>query len=187
MADMWYYGRKRKSRGAHEDPLLPSSVHSYLEPVDFTKGNLIKIMSDQGALASNGALDPENSKIYKVIKDGLIIYRVWNHSNPQSEYGNWWTFEYPEDGTYVQTYRKENGICSEWSPLDMLSSAEIKRASFIIVGSGASVECNEFVKYSTDIVTSTQVYIDSPTKKLQHVKTIGRDGFLWLDPSRPLK
>lgn len=96
-------------------------------------------------------------KVYRV-KSGktLTLYRAWNSTNPNSELGRWWAFNQP-DGRVAQ-YREDYEICYQWSPLDKLSRCEIQSDTLIVVGTGQSAKCSEYLTYAES--SAQQIFID---------------------------
>ncbi len=129
----------------------PKSLASILEPV---KDNaLLK--------ASLGA--PEEGKLCqgKVfrVKPGksLTLFRAWNSTNPNSQFGQWWAFEQPSGK--VASYREDYEICYQWSPLDKLSRCEIQAGTLLVVGTGQSAKCSEYLTYSES--SAQQIFIEN--------------------------
>jgi hypothetical protein len=117
----------------------------------------------------------EYGKAYEVIGDNVEVYRIWNSTNIYEKGGspgNWWTFKNPKPNYKMKDYREKYAICPEWSPLDVLSKAILRKGSIIIIGNSQSVECiGEDVEY--DSSSTQQVYVIDPINDLSSPKTLG--------------
>ena len=117
----------------------------------------------------------EYGKAYEVIGDNVEVYRIWNSTNLYEKGGspgNWWTFNFPKSNYKMKDYREKYAICPEWSPLDILSKAILKKGSIIIIGNSQSVECiGEGVEYGSSL--TQQVYVIDPINDLSSPKTLG--------------
>jgi hypothetical protein len=71
----------------------------------------------------------------------ITVHRVWNKSEARTLQGRWWSFERPRGPT--DDYRRQNAVCPEWSPLDVVSTCRVKVGARLVVGSGQSVTCKE--------------------------------------------
>ena len=102
-------------------------------------------------------------KVYKS-KAGAqtTLFRAWNSTNPNSKFGKWWAFQKPSGK--VSTYRSEHEICYQWSPLDKLVSCTLKPEIKVVVGTGQSAECSEYLTYP--VSEKQQIYIDNATTSL---------------------
>lgn len=85
----------------------------------------------------------------------LTIYRAWNSTNPNSELGIWWAFHRPEGK--VSQYRSDYEICYQWSPLDKLTTCTLKAGVKVVVGTGQSATCSEYLTYP--VSAAKQIYI----------------------------
>jgi len=119
---------------------LPASLKHNFEPVE-----------DKSLL--NSALGKPNKgklcqgQVYKSKKDTKVsIYRAWNSTNQNSKLGQWWAFK-PPTGK-ISKYRAEYEICYQWSPLDTLVSCTLKPGVTVVVGTGQSAECSQYLTYS---------------------------------------
>lgn len=74
-----------------------------------------------------------------VANQPVLVYRGWNHANPNSLYGSWWAFTRPA-GSRAQ-YRVDYAICPSWNPLTRVSVCQVKVGSKLVVGPGQSVAC----------------------------------------------
>lgn len=74
-----------------------------------------------------------------VARQPVLVYRGWNHANPNSLYGSWWTFTEPAS-TRAQ-YRVDYAICPSWNPLTRISVCQVKVGSKLVVGPGQSAAC----------------------------------------------
>ena len=94
-------------------------------------------------------------QVYQV-KDEFIIHRAWNSTNQGSQMGNWWTFSKPEGS--VSQYREKEAVCYQWTPLDMLTSCTLTAGARIVVGTGQSAKCSDYLTYP--VSSAKQIYID---------------------------
>jgi hypothetical protein len=85
----------------------------------------------------------------------ITVYRAWNSTNPNSQYGQWWAFNKPE-GRIAQ-YRSDYEICYQWSPLDKMVSCTLKAGTKIVVGNGQSASCSEYLSYP--VSAKQQIYL----------------------------
>ena len=85
----------------------------------------------------------------------VMIYRAWNSTNPGSRIGSWWAFEKASGS--VSQYRRDYEICTQYSPLDSLTQCKLKTGSVIVVGTGQSAQCDQYLTYPTS--ASLQIYM----------------------------
>lgn len=96
-------------------------------------------------------------KVYRAKKDvDIPIYSAWNSTNPNSRFGQWWSFKRPEGK--ISQYRNDFESCYQFSPLDKLTSCNIKEGAKLVVGTGQSVKCSENVIYTTS--ANQKIYIE---------------------------
>lgn len=95
-------------------------------------------------------------KVYKVTQ-AFTIYRAWNSTNPGSEKGSWWALYEPQGST--AQYRTNYEICYQWSPIDMMTRCQIASGTVIVIGTGQSAYCSEYLTYPTS--ASQQIYMDN--------------------------
>ncbi len=100
-------------------------------------------------------------KAYKVSQD-VIVHRAWNSTNPASELGKWWAFSTPRG--MISDYRKNYEICYQWSPLDRLSTCLLKEGTKVVIGTGQSAQCSQYLTYPSS--SRHQIYVDQPNKKI---------------------
>ena len=74
-----------------------------------------------------------------VARQPVLVYRGWNHTNPNSLYGSWWTFTKPASSR--AQYRIDYAICPSWNPLTRMSVCQVKIGSKLVVGPGQSAAC----------------------------------------------
>ncbi|MGR8929803.1 MAG: hypothetical protein ACU836_04115 [Gammaproteobacteria bacterium] len=104
----------------------------------------------------------------------LTLFRAWNSTNPNSQYGNWWAFEMPAGK--ISNYRIDYEICYQWSPLDSLETCMLKPGTKLVIGTGQSTKCSEYLSYS--ISNKQQIFIDDAKSAL--VNCYSSDGeFSW--------
>ncbi len=114
-------------------------------------------------------------QVYKSKVDTQItIFRAWNSTSPNSKFGKWWAFQKPTGK--ISTYRSEYEICYQWSPLDKLVSCILKPEVKIVVGTGQSAECSEYLTYQ--VSDKQQIYIDNASMSLASC-TIFSGEFSW--------
>jgi hypothetical protein len=125
-------------------------------------------LADQFALAEDDALlqdalgDENEGKlcqgqVYETQSDSqVVIFRAWNSTNPYSKLGNWWAFYEPTGK--VADYRADYEICYQWSPLDKLIRCTLKPEIKVVVGTGQSAECSEYLTYP--VSDEQQIYLD---------------------------
>lgn len=82
---------------------------------------------------------------FNVTTDDIWVYRLWNSTNPNSRLGNWWSARMPVGA--VSKYRKNYAICYQWTPLDKMTKCKLKKGATIVVGTGQSAECSDFLTY----------------------------------------
>jgi hypothetical protein len=92
----------------------------------------------------------------------VTVYRAWNSTNPGSRLGKWWSFYQPKGK--VAQYRSEYEICYQWSPLDKLTQCKIKAGTKIVVGTGQSAKCSEYLTYPPSAVK--QIYVQNSSSVL---------------------
>lgn len=129
---------------------LPSGLVNKFEPVENEQ-----LLSEALGEAKQGKLC--QGRVYKSKADAdIAIFRAWNSTNPNSEFGKWWAFQKPAGK--VSAYRSDYEICYQWSPLDKLVRCRLKPGTEVVVGTGQSAECSEYLTYP--ISDKQQIYID---------------------------
>lgn len=104
-----------------------------------------------------------NGKVYQVTEE-FVIYRAWNSTNSGSKMGSWWAFNEPTGK--VAQYREDYEICYQWSPLDMMTQCKITAGSKIVIGSGQSAFCSQYLTYP--VSDAQQIFMqDSAGKTIQ--------------------
>jgi hypothetical protein len=104
-------------------------------------------------------------KVYKVKQDvGVILYRAWNSTNPNSRLGTWWTFYRPAGKTAL--FRSDFEICYQWSPLDKLTRCNLKAGTEVVVGTGQSAECSQYLTYPAS--AAQQIYIENASSTVSN-------------------
>ncbi|WP_330959625.1 hypothetical protein [Photobacterium sp. 53610] len=131
------------------------------------------IADDDPQLLTNSLGEPNQGKlcqgqVYKV-KDGeaLTIYRAWNSTNPNSQYGAWWATSQP-DGK-VAHYRAGYEICYQWSPLDKMTRCELKPGSKLVIGNGQSAQCSQWLTYP--VSADQQLYLENTESLVGNCQT----------------
>lgn len=99
-------------------------------------------------------------KVYKTKENTHVnIYRAWNSTHPDSKMGKWWSFEIPTG--LVAQYRIAYEICYGWSPLDKMTHCTLKPGAPVVIGTGQSAKCSEYLTYPASAMK--QIYIkDAP-------------------------
>ena len=102
-------------------------------------------------------------KVYKSKEDSqVVLFRAWNSTNPNSKFGKWWAFQEPTGK--VSQYRSEYEICYQWSPLDKLVSCTLKPGTRVVIGTGQSAKCSNYLTYP--VSDKQQIYIDNASISL---------------------
>lgn len=97
-------------------------------------------------------------KVYKANADAeVIVYRLWNSTNPNSEMGSWWAAKQPQGK--VASYRENYEICYQWSPLDKITRCTLKASSVVVIGTGQSAICSEYLNYP--VSAEKQIYLEN--------------------------
>lgn len=95
-------------------------------------------------------------KVYVANKNAqVLLFRAWNSTNETSELGNWWALKSPRG--QISQYRSDYQICYQWSPLDKLTLCSLKAGAKVVIGTGQSATCSEYLNYPTS--AKKQVYI----------------------------
>ncbi len=85
-------------------------------------------------------------QVYQSRPDSQVtLFRVWNSTNPHSQYGSWWALELPVGE--VSAYRAGFEICYQWSPLDRLATCSLKPGARLVLGDGQSASCSAHLTY----------------------------------------
>ena len=135
---------------------------------DSLKGNFVEAVDPSllnAALGEPGKGGLCEGQVY--ISTGLnkvTLYRAWNSTNPGSTYGNWWAFNKPAGK--VAQYREDFEICYQWSPLDKLVTCELEAGTKVVVGTGQSAMCSQYLQY--DVSASQQIYIENAESVMQN-------------------
>ena len=85
----------------------------------------------------------------------VVLYRVFDASNPYSRFGSWWSLKRPSGSR--DDYRVAFAICREWSSLDRLISCEVRPGTQIVVGTTQSAECSDGSTYAK--TAENQVFV----------------------------
>ncbi|GGB86716.1 hypothetical protein GCM10011352_10740 [Marinobacterium zhoushanense] len=92
----------------------------------------------------------------------IPLYRAWNSTNPNSRLGNWWAFDMPTGK--VATYRADYEICYQWSPLDKLETCTLQPGTKVVVGTGQSAQCSQYLSYP--VSDAQQIYIEDAAETM---------------------
>lgn len=109
----------------------------------------------------------------------VTLYRAWNSTNPNSQFGQWWAFSRPRGE--ISQYRADYEICYQWSPLDRMMICQLKPGTNIVVGTGQSAKCSEYLTYPAS--ASLQVYVEHAQDVLMNCRLFTAH-FKW-DALRP--
>lgn len=74
-------------------------------------------------------------------QQNIQLFRVWDSSRPQSQYGQWWALEKPVGPE--ESYRQAYAICHAWSALDRLLICKLKPGTQIVIGTTQSADCDD--------------------------------------------
>ena len=131
---------------------LPPEMKDLFEPVeDKTLLSLALGQPEKGGLCQG--------KVYQAKTTiDLTLFRSWNSTNTGSRIGKWWSLNKPTGE--VSKYRHNYEICYQWSPLDKLTQCKLKAGAVIVLGTGQSAFCSDYLSYPVSGVQ--QIYIDDP-------------------------
>ena len=136
---------------------LPEHLSNQFKPVE--DDTLLKSVLGQ---PNKGALC--QAKVYQSVADSTVtVYRAWNSTNTNSEMGTWWAGETPE-GLTAQ-YRTDYEICYQWSPLDKMTQCKLKAGSKVVIGTGQSAMCSDYLTYPAS--PEKQIYIQNASEVLE--------------------
>ena len=146
-------------------PANDACVGSPALPAEFA--GRFKLAEDETLLsAAKGAPDAGSLCAGNVYMTGdnvdITVYRAWNSTNPGSRMGKWWAFHRPSGK--VAQYRSDYEICYQWSPLDKLTRCRIKAETKVVIGTGQSARCSEYLTYPPS--AARQIYIDNASSAL---------------------
>jgi hypothetical protein len=117
----------------------------------------------QSAKGAPGAGSLCKGKVYVAGNNSrLTLYRAWNSTNPGSRMGKWWAFYLPAGK--VSQYRADYEICYEWSPLDKLTHCRLRPGAKVVVGTGQSARCSQYLTYPPS--AAKQVFIEDSSTVL---------------------
>lgn len=137
---------------------LPKNLAPYFDEVDDPELLASTIGEPDKGMLCQG-------KVYQAKEDTDVpVYRAWNSTNPNSQFGNWWAFDKPRGLT--ATYREDYEICYQWSPLDKLVSCTLRAGSKVVVGNGQSATCSQYLTYNKS--AAQQVYIQNSEQDTLH-------------------
>ncbi len=145
-----------ESAGCPGDTDLPNGLVGKLQPVEAPE------------LLRSALGEPEKGKlcqgqVYQAKADTQItLYRAWNSTNPYSQMGKWWAAHSPEGK--VAQYRADYEICYQWSPLDKLTRCTLAAGAKVVIGTGQSAKCSEYLTYPAS--EAKQVYIENASEVL---------------------
>lgn len=147
---------------------LSSTVSAQLRPISDAE-----LLAKATGTANAGKLC--TGQVFEAQTDSAItLFRAWNSSNPNSRLGQWWAFT-PPSGK-IADFRKEYGVCYQWSPLDKLSQCKLKPGSKLVIGAGQSVTCSEYLNYPAS--PTIQVFIENATEAVSDCQDFSAE-FNW--------
>ncbi|MEX1668801.1 hypothetical protein AB4876_07750 [Zhongshania guokunii] len=137
---------------------LPAEVADQFEAVDDPELLASVLGAPMAGMLCQG-------KVYQ-LKAGteFTVYRAWNSSNPNSRLGKWWAFSSPAGKT--AQYRSDYEICYQWSPLDKLVHCKLSAGVKVVVGTGQSAKCSEYLSYPAS--AAKQIYIDNAAEAVMN-------------------
>ena len=119
-------------------------------------------------------------QVYQVREDARVrVYRAWNSTNPGSELGQWWAAQEPAGK--VAQYRRDYEICYQWSPLDRLTHCMLAAGARVVVGTGQSARCSEFLAYP--VSAAQQIFIEDAGAVVTDCETFDAE-FSWRPVAR---
>ena len=104
----------------------------------------------------------------------IVLFRAWNSTNQNSQFGQWWAFNQPAGR--VAQYRSNYEICYQWSPLDKLVKCTLKPNTKVVVGTGQSAQCSDYLTYP--VSDQQQMYIEDASESLMNC-TVFDGVFSW--------
>ena len=104
----------------------------------------------------------------------VTLFRAYNSTNPPSQLGNWWSFQKPQGR--IAEYRRLDEICYQWSPLDMLVQCTLQPGTKVVVGTGQSAVCSQYLTYPAS--ATQQVYIADAATALSNC-AVSYGEFFW--------
>jgi hypothetical protein len=147
---------------------LPKNVAIQFEPIED-----VRFLNEALGSPTKGKLC--QGKVYKSRENSKVtLFRAWNSTNPNSQFGNWWAFQKPTGK--IAAYRSEYEICYQWSPLDKLVSCTLKPDIKVVIGTGQSAECSEYLTYPTS--DKQQIYLNDASASLYDCTTFDGE-FSW--------
>lgn len=122
----------------------------------FIKAEAPELLANALGQPSKGGLC--QGQVYELVEGAEVtIYRAWNSTNPNSEFGRWWAGALPEGKS--ADYREDYEICYQWSPLDKLTTCTLKAGTRVVIGNGQSAKCSEYLTYP--VSAAQQMYIEN--------------------------
>jgi len=138
------------------NPELPAELLASFDPVE----DEALLSAALGAPKKGGLCQ---GRVYKTKEDvEITLYRAWNSTNLKSRLGAWWAFDRP-DGK-VSKYRSDYAICYEWSPLDKLTHCNLKAGTKLVVGTGQSARCSQYLTYPSS--EAKQIYLENASESI---------------------
>jgi hypothetical protein len=159
------YNMSNSPQGNNDDVAAPPVI----QPACLGNSELPDNIKNDFSAASDEALlqrslgAPNKGKlcqgqVYKANDDAkVIVYRLWNSTNPNSQMGSWWAAKQPQGK--VASYRENYEICYQWSPLDKITRCTLKAGSVVVIGTGQSATCSEYLSYPAS--AEKQIYLEN--------------------------
>lgn len=148
---------------------LPTNMSAQFEATEDDE-----LLADSIGQAEKGKLC--QGKVFQSKKESqVVLYRAWNSTNPYSKLGNWWALTEPQGD--VAQYRSDYEICYQWSPLDKMVRCTLKAGAKVVIGTGQSAYCSEYLSYPAS--AKLQVYIKDPANSILDCNDFSGE-FNWL-------
>ncbi|WP_111977767.1 hypothetical protein [Algibacillus agarilyticus] len=133
------------------------------------KNSMVK--AQDTTLLNNSIGEPNAGKlcqgqVYETTQ-AITLFRAWNSTNPNSQLGRWWAHSKPTG--LVADYRQDYEICYQWSPLDVMSTCTLKAGVKVVLGTGQSAQCSEYLTYP--VSDAQQIYIENASELLEKCET----------------
>ncbi|WP_133511637.1 hypothetical protein [Candidatus Thiosymbion oneisti] len=138
------------------NPELPAKLAASFEPVE----DKALLSAALGAPKQGGLCQ---GKVYKSKEDvEITLYRAWNSTDLKGRLGKWWAFDRP-DGK-ISKYRSDYAICYERSPLDKLTHCNLKAGAKLVIGTGQSARCSQYLTYPPS--EAKKVYLENASESV---------------------
>ena len=168
---------------------LTACSHIGVQEGDYCVGSVNTTIAGLRAEASDKLMPQANGAAGKggvcaaqsfVAVEPITVYRLYDSSRPWTAQGAWWSMNRPS-GTR-ESYRAQNAICKEWSPIDRLVVCKIKPHTELVLGTTQSVTCSENETYPA--TADIQVYIPNNARENQIYVEECEDQGVWPAPEK---